>query len=140
MFGKTIFTNEGQAWHQSHELLRPCFARSQVADLDMLEVHASRLMSDIPCDGLSIDLSKLFPHCTLSVSTDFLFGSGSGEALFGACGGTKDHFLEVWDRVSDFLVGGGHITETMFMSFPLYHFSVNNAEYERDCPGNPWYV
>ena len=41
-------------------MLRPNFVRSQVADLDMFEVHIKDLIKAIPRDGSNVDLAELF--------------------------------------------------------------------------------
>ncbi|KAF2708526.1 cytochrome P450 52A1 [Pleomassaria siparia CBS 279.74] len=72
--GMGIFTNEGPAWKHSRDLLRPCFERSQVADVSMMEKHTKRLVEMIPKDGTTVDLAPLFHQLTLDVSTDHLLG------------------------------------------------------------------
>lgn len=78
--GKGIFTTEGAAWKHSREMLRPCFERSQVADVSIMEKHTKRLIELIPKDGTTINLQPLFHQLTLDVATEFLFGR-STEAL-----------------------------------------------------------
>jgi hypothetical protein len=72
--GKGIFSTEGPAWRHSRDLLRPCFERSAVADVTMMEKHTNRLIDLIPKDGITIDLAPLFHQLTLDVATEFLFG------------------------------------------------------------------
>lgn len=74
ILGKGIFTTEGPAWKHSRNLLRPCFERSAVADVTMMEMHTNRLINLIPQDGATIDLAPLFHKLTLDVATEFLFG------------------------------------------------------------------
>ena len=132
LLGDGIFTSEGQAWHQSRELLRPCFARSQVADLDMLETHVRTLVDKIPRDGSTVDLSKLFLQFTLSVAIDFLFGE-DGEGDKSVSDVTRnDSFVEVWDRVSNFLVEGGQSVKALILRNTLERFRTN-PQYKRDC-------
>jgi cytochrome P450 len=72
--GKGIFTNEGQAWKHSREMLRPCFERSAVADVSLLDKHTTRLLGLLPSDGREVDLQPLFHEFTMDVATEFLFG------------------------------------------------------------------
>ena len=58
--GKGIFSSDGEFWEHSRALIRPAFARTQVADLDSFELHVSRLIDLIPKDGTTIDLQPLF--------------------------------------------------------------------------------
>ncbi|KAJ4304620.1 hypothetical protein N0V90_000146 [Kalmusia sp. IMI 367209] len=72
--GHGIFTTEGAAWKHSREMLRPCFERSQVADISILEKHTDRLIEQLPKDGTTVDLQPLFHQLTLDIATEFLFG------------------------------------------------------------------
>ena len=60
LVGRGIFTTDGTEWAHSRGLIRPCFARAQVADLTLLKVHVDRLLELIPRDGSTIDLQALF--------------------------------------------------------------------------------
>ena len=72
--GHGIFTSEGAAWKRSREMLRPCFERSQVANVSIMEKHTTRLMQNVPKDGTTVDLQPLFHELTLDIATEFLFG------------------------------------------------------------------
>lgn len=76
----------------SEALVRPSFARAQVADLDTFETHIQHLIAKIPRDGSTIDLQPLFYQLTLDSATEFLLGesvdilrspTGSEQQLFG---------------------------------------------------------
>lgn len=60
LVGKGIFTTDGAEWVRSRGLIRPCFARAQVADLALLKVHVDRLLELIPSNNSTIDLQPLF--------------------------------------------------------------------------------
>ncbi|KAL5397352.1 hypothetical protein PMIN03_012889 [Paraphaeosphaeria minitans] len=72
--GHGIFTSEGASWKHSRDMLRPCFERSQVADISILEKHTARLLQNVPKDGTTVDLQPLLHELTLDVATEFLFG------------------------------------------------------------------
>ncbi|KDN71804.1 putative cytochrome P450 [Colletotrichum sublineola] len=75
LLGDGIFVVDGEKWQSSRALLRPNFARDQVADLDMLEVHVQELFKLLPRDGVTpVDLQKHFFSFTLDSATEFLFG------------------------------------------------------------------
>ncbi|KIW15575.1 hypothetical protein PV08_05623 [Exophiala spinifera] len=77
--GDSIFTTDGQLWHNSRQLLRPMFIREKVADLDLIENHVRKLISLIgPGDGKMVELHKLFFRFSLDASTHFLFGHSVG--------------------------------------------------------------
>ncbi|KAF2761351.1 cytochrome P450 [Pseudovirgaria hyperparasitica] len=74
LLGKGIFTMDGDHWAHSRHMIRPNFARDQVADLQMLESHVQELLKSIPRDGTTIDLQDLFFRTTIDSATEFLFG------------------------------------------------------------------
>lgn len=57
--GKRVFSTDGAYWQYSRELIKPLFARAQVADLATLDLHLDRMMNRIPRDGSTIDLQAL---------------------------------------------------------------------------------
>ena len=74
VFGHGIFDTDGAAWERSRALIRPNFARAQVADLDTFETHVSHLIDAVPRDGSTVDLQELFFSLTMDSATEFLFG------------------------------------------------------------------
>lgn len=95
--GYGIFCTEGAAWKHSRELLRPCFERSQVADVDMMEKHTKRLLDRIPADGSTIDLQPLFHLLTLDISTEFLFGRSTNGLDPAREDKDVDEFIEAFE-------------------------------------------
>ena len=77
LLGHGIFTTDGAAWHNSRDLLRPNFVRSQVGDLATFEIHVDQLIRAIPRDGSTVDLQKLFFMLTMDSATEFLFGEST---------------------------------------------------------------
>ena len=77
LLGHGIFTTDGAAWHNSRELLRPNFVRSQVGDLATYETHVDQLIKAIPRDGSTVDLQGLFFMLTMDSATEFLFGEST---------------------------------------------------------------
>jgi cytochrome P450 len=76
--GEGILSADGAEWQHSRNLLRPCFVRSQVGDVELLERHLQHLLLRIPRDGSMVDLQPLFFKLTLDSSTHFLFGESTG--------------------------------------------------------------
>ena len=77
LLGNSILLSDGAQWEHSRALLRPSFARNQINDLDMLEIHTMNLIQAIPRDGSMVDLGDLFLRFTADVTTDFLFGEST---------------------------------------------------------------
>jgi cytochrome P450 len=98
MLGRGIFTTRGWDWKHSRSLLRPQFARDNVADVDREERHVQALMQRLPVDPSSkwtskIDLQPLFFNFTLDTATEFLYGD-SVHSQRGSKDGIEiaDHF------------------------------------------------
>ncbi|KAE8415254.1 cytochrome P450 [Aspergillus pseudocaelatus] len=79
MLGNGIFTADGQYWETSRAMIRPQFARDQVADLQLEETHVQDLLQQLRTDPHGwtgqINLSALFFRLTLDSATEFLFGT-----------------------------------------------------------------
>lgn len=73
LLGHGIFNADGERWANSRQLLRPNFARDQVADIEAFERHFNLMLKHIPRDGSTVDLQELFFHLTLDTATEFLF-------------------------------------------------------------------
>lgn len=56
MFGDGIFTQDGGAWRQSRELLRPQFHFKKYTDLDFFGDACDNLLNNIPASGGVVDL------------------------------------------------------------------------------------
>lgn len=79
LLGFGIFAAEGQRWKHSRTMLRPQFAREQVAHVQTLEVHLQNLVRIIKDhNGQQFDLQHLFHRLTMDASTEFLFGESIG--------------------------------------------------------------
>ncbi|PYI15711.1 cytochrome P450 [Aspergillus violaceofuscus CBS 115571] len=74
LLGHGIFTTDGEHWAQSRAMVRPNFAKEQVAHLDIFEELMDDLLALIPTDGTTVDLQDLFFGFTIDSATDFLFG------------------------------------------------------------------
>lgn len=72
--GKGIFTADGEEWKHSRAMIRPNFARAQVANIDAIEVFLQDMFKLLPKDGATVDLQPLFFGLTMDTSTEFLFG------------------------------------------------------------------
>ncbi|PSN61127.1 cytochrome P450 [Corynespora cassiicola Philippines] len=95
--GKGIFTTEGAAWKHSRDMLRPCFERSQVADVSVLEKHTQRLIAILPEDGTTVDLQPLFHQLTLDIATDLLFGRSTDALAKSGKDKEVEEFIEAFE-------------------------------------------
>jgi len=124
IFGDGIFSRNGAAWQRSRDMLRPHFARSQIADLPMIEKHISQLFRLIPCDGSTVDLQPLFFRLTMDTATEFLFGESANSLAPGTDGGESAAFQKAFDRLQDPNRRG---------LLQQFGFLLGTAQYQRDC-------
>lgn len=83
-------------------MLRPNFARTQIGDLPTFEKHVQHLISAVPSNGATVDLSELFFRLTMDSATEFLFGE-STESLTK---NSSEGFAESFTRGQDFIANG----------------------------------
>ena len=78
LVGVGIFTSQGETWKHSRALVRPQFAKDQVADLDLPSRHTQSLLDrlDVGIDGWTEtkDLQPYFYNFALDTVTEFLYG------------------------------------------------------------------
>ena len=101
LLGSGIFTNDGSDWKHSRDLIRPNFARDQVADLDNFEEHLNSMIDAMPMDGkTTVDLQELFFKLTIDTATEFLFGESTNVLRGKDSPNSKANlqFAEVWQR------------------------------------------
>ena len=92
--GHGIFSSNGPAWERSRALIRPSFNRSQVADLDNLEVHVQRLIDVISPQKSEIDLQPLFYSLSMDFATKFLFGRSTSSLVSGGRDFAASEFVD----------------------------------------------
>ncbi|KAI4109595.1 MAG: hypothetical protein LQ339_001708 [Xanthoria mediterranea] len=103
--GDGIFTTDGAQWQHSRDMLRPCFARSQIGDRDLFEQHFQHLLREIPRDGSTVNLQDLFFRLTLDIATEFLFGTSTYTLLTKKRRPEDDKFVEAFTYVQNTVEG-----------------------------------
>ena len=115
MFGDGIFTQDGDRWKHSRELLRPQFHFKQYADLEVFRESVDNLIDSI-AEGI-VDLQPLFFRLTLDTTTAFLFGESvqslktpdvAGEQTFAESFNIAQEYVAKRFRLQDlyWLIGG----------------------------------
>ncbi|KAG2733897.1 hypothetical protein G9P44_003422 [Scheffersomyces stipitis] len=95
LLGDGIFTLDGEGWKHSRAMLRPQFAKEQIAHVQSLEPHIQVLAKHIrKSEGKSFEMQELFFRLTLDCATEFLFGE-SVESLRDASIGMARAVVEV---------------------------------------------
>jgi cytochrome P450 len=117
MFGDGIFTQEGQAWKHSRDMLRPQFMHKQYDNLEVFEEAVDDLLDVLPTHGGVVDLQPLFFRLTLDTTTAFLFGESvgslkdpdvAGEQTFANAFNTAQEYVAKRFRLLDlyWMIGG----------------------------------
>ncbi|KAF2711343.1 cytochrome P450 alkane hydroxylase-like protein [Pleomassaria siparia CBS 279.74] len=71
--GDSIFTTDGDQWHNSRQLIRPQFIKDRVSDLDIFEEHSQTVMELLGGNREVNFLDVMFRY-TLDAATHFLLG------------------------------------------------------------------
>ena len=53
--GYSIFTTDGESWHNSRQLIRPQFIKTRVSDLHIFEKHCHKMLNQIGGKGQEVD-------------------------------------------------------------------------------------
>ncbi|CUM68613.1 uncharacterized protein PRCAT00006340001 [Priceomyces carsonii] len=133
LLGDGIFTLDAEGWKHSRAMLRPQFAREQVAHVQTLEPHIKRLCKHIlKHKGAEFDIQELFFKLTVDSATEFLFGQ-SVESLKDESIGENSEDLDFNGKkgfAHAFNTAQAYLA-TRALSQDLY-FLINNAEF-RNC-------
>jgi cytochrome P450 len=122
--GRGIVTTDGPFWKHSRALIRPTFARAQVADLSAMKIHVDRLIDLIPKDGSTVDLQPLFARLTLDFSTEFLFG----ESVRSLC---ADSTLNAKDFLAAYNYGQSGVGQRM--QLPKWNILTRDKKFWASC-------
>jgi cytochrome P450 len=76
--GDSVFTTDGQEWHDSRQMIRPVFVNQRLGDLEVFEKHIQKLISVISEGEQPAPIQELFFRYTLDVSTEFMYGESVG--------------------------------------------------------------
>lgn len=98
IFAHGIFTDDGERWERSRGLIRPSFAREQLANVEVLERHVQNLMQCLSTSGgwtEQTDLVPLFFRLTLDSSTQSLFGQSVDSQIAALAVSNKSSSLPV---------------------------------------------
>lgn len=101
-------TARGKEWKHSRALIRPQFARGNVANLPMFEKHFQSLLKKLKVDNEGwtdqIDLQPLFQSFTLDTGTEFLYG----QSVFSQDPEARARLPLSWDKDGPDIANFGH--------------------------------
>ncbi|KAI1082173.1 cytochrome P450 alkane hydroxylase [Whalleya microplaca] len=103
MFGDGIFTQEGEAWKHSRDILRPQLYHNQYESLDLFREPVDDLLRALPQEAGVVDLQPLFFRFTLDVTTAFLFGE-SIHSLRSPEKSREKRFADAFDLAQKYVV------------------------------------
>ncbi|KAL6721249.1 hypothetical protein ACLMJK_000351 [Lecanora helva] len=118
---------DGAAWEHSRALIKPTFARTQIADLHLstYAMHLQKLLSIIPKDSSTVDLQPLFARLALDSSTEFLFGESVASLSPGAVSKSAQAFLRAYNH--------GQNVVGMRLHLPNWNILSQDRSFEESC-------
>jgi cytochrome P450 len=122
LLGDGIFTQQGESWQHSRDLLRPLFLSNRVDNFLQIQEHVERLISCIP-QGEVVDFQPLFFSFTLDTTTYLLFGRSINSQ--GTETPLSEAFSDSFRIAQDYLARRGRIG-------PL-HWLIGGEEFRRTC-------
>ncbi|RLV90190.1 Cytochrome P450 52A11 [Spathaspora sp. JA1] len=131
LLGSGIFTLDGEGWKHSRAMLRPQFAREQIAHVRALEPHFQVLQKHIVKNqGKFFDIQELFFRFTVDSATEFLFGESVGSLRDETVGYTEVDFAGRADFASKFNRSQVYLSTRSLLQ--KMYWVVNNEDF-RDC-------
>ena len=106
LLGDGIFTQDGESWKHSREMLRPLFSSNRVDNFLQIQEHVEALISCIP-EGQVVDFQPLFFRFTLDTTTYLLFGRNIN--TLGTPTPLSEAFAESFRVAQDFLAKRGRL-------------------------------
>ena len=125
--GEGIMCTDGEAWKLSRNLIKPTFARAQIADLHLAAFAAlvQKFLDLIPRDDSTVDLQPLFGRLALDSSTEFLFGEAVGSLTPGALSSDAHGFLKAYNY--------GQLVVGKRLHLPKWNFLTRDKRFWDSC-------
>ena len=122
--GPGVMTTDGVPWEHARGLIKPTFARAQIANLSAFDVHVRKFLQLIPRDNSTVDLQPLFARLVLDTSTEFLFGQ-SIESL------SLDRTLDAQSFLKSYNYGMRAVGKRM--QLPKWNFLMRDPQFWNSC-------
>ena len=125
--GKGIMCSDGAFWEHSRALIKPTFARAQIADLHLnsYAVHVRKLIESIPRDGSTVNLQPIFGRLALDSSTEFLFGETVGSLEPDTISAGARSFLDAFNY--------GQQGVGKRLHLPKWNFLIYDPKFKQSC-------
>ena len=95
--GSGIFTQDGEQWQHSRELLRPQFISNRMDNFEQVKSAVDALIDRVPEDGV-VDLQPLFFCLTFETTLFLLFGKHLPSLKSEGITGREAEFADAFNR------------------------------------------
>jgi cytochrome P450 len=102
LLGNGIFTQDGEPWRHSRELLRPHFMSKRFQNYEVIKDRVEALITHMPVDGV-VDLQPLFFRLTFDTATFILFGQTFSSLRSDAIASEESEFAKAFDLAQSYL-------------------------------------
>lgn len=129
LLGDGIFTLDGAGWKNSRAMLRPQFAREQVAHVKSLEPHVKLLAKHFKkYQGQVFDIQEYFFKLTIDTASEFLFGESCDTLKDSSIGESPGvDFAGRNDFAESFNISQTYLSTRSYSQ--IFYFLVNNKEF-----------
>ncbi|KAK3293623.1 cytochrome P450 [Chaetomium fimeti] len=108
LLGSGIFTQDGEAWKHSRQLLRPQFASNRLQNFEQVKRCVENLIAAVPEDG-QVDLQPLCFRLTFDTTMFLLFGDSVDAADWGQVAGQESDFAKAFNVAQEYLSHRGRL-------------------------------
>lgn len=112
--GSGIFTQDGQQWRHSRDLLRPQFATNRFANFEQIQKAVDNLIQDVP-NGEVVDMQPLFFRLTFETTLFLLFGKHLPSLKSDGIVTRELQFAEAFSIGQDYLAERGRVGELYWL-------------------------
>ncbi|OQD80985.1 hypothetical protein PENANT_c030G04537 [Penicillium antarcticum] len=124
LMGSGIFTQDGEQWQHSRELLRPQFMSNRMENFEQVKSAVDALIDCVPEDGV-VDLQPLFFRLTFETTLFLLFGKHLPSLKSEGITGRESEFADAFNRGQDYLAQRGRLGD--------FHWVIGGKDFRRVC-------
>ncbi|PLB34797.1 cytochrome P450 [Aspergillus candidus] len=124
LMGSGIFTQDGEQWQRSRELLRPQFMNNRMENFEQVRSAVDALIDCVPEDGV-VDLQPLFFRLTFETTLFLLFGQHLPSLKADGITGLESEFAEAFNRGQNYLAQRGRLGDL--------HWLIDGKDFRKVC-------
>ncbi|KAL4929239.1 cytochrome P450 [Aspergillus undulatus] len=114
LLGRGIFTQDGEQWRHSRELMRPQFMSNRVTNFEQIREAVDDLISRIPENEI-VDLQPLFFRLTFETTLFLLFGQHLPSLKSEGITGYESEFADAFNLGQDYLAKRGRLGDLYWL-------------------------